>query len=91
MGSTALEKRKSTAASGHTVSPADEPSAEWGWHGEFRVGTPVAGIFVGLAMFAMLIGNHSGWTENLWLIGVGLTLLGGVAWLIHKRRTSWRR
>ncbi len=73
------------------MSPADEPSAEWGWHGEFRRGTPAAGIIVGLGMFAMLIGNHSGWTENLWLIATGLLLLGGVAWMIHKRRTSWRR
>lgn len=91
MAGTGLEKRKKTAVSGHTVSPAEEPSAEWGWHGDFRVGTPVAGIFVGLSMFAMLIGNHSGWTENLWLIGVGAALLAGVAWMIHKRRTSWRR
>jgi LPXTG-motif cell wall-anchored protein len=87
----ALEKRKSTAPSGHTVSPADEPSAEWGWHGEFRFGTPAAGVVVGLGTLAMLIGNHSGWTENLWLIFTGLAILGGVAWMIHKRRTSWRR
>lgn len=91
MAGTGLEKRKTTAVSGHRVSPADEPSAEWGWHGSFRVGVPAAGIFVGLSMFAMLIGNHSGWTENLWLIGTGAALLGGIAWMFHKRRTSWRR
>ncbi|WP_018682009.1 DUF2631 domain-containing protein [Actinokineospora enzanensis] len=89
MANTELEKRKTTAAG--TVSPAEEPSAEWGWHGSFPRATLIAGVLVGLAMFAMLIGNHHGKTEDLWLIGVGLLLLVGVAWKVHKNRTSWRR
>jgi hypothetical protein len=87
---TELEKRKATPAAAFRVSPQEEPSAEWGWHGSFPRATLVAGVFVGLGMFGMLIGNHSGWTENLWLIGTGVFLLGGVGWLVHKRRTSWR-
>lgn len=90
MARTELEKRKATPAAAFRVSPEEEPSAEWGWHGSFPRGTTIAGVFVGLAMFGMLIGNHSGWTENLWLIGTGVFLLGGVGWLAHKRRTSWR-
>ncbi|MGQ0842365.1 DUF2631 domain-containing protein [Actinokineospora sp.] len=90
MAGTGLEKRKATAAA-QTVSPQDEPSAEWGWHGSFPRATAFAGILVGLAMFGMLIGNHTGLTEDLWLIGVGVGLLAGVGWLVHKRRTSWRR
>jgi hypothetical protein len=88
---TELEKRKATPAAAFKVSPQEEPSAEWGWHGSFPRATPVAGVFVGLAMFAMLIGNHTGWTENLWLIATGVFLLAGVGWLANKRRTSWRR
>jgi len=87
---TELEKRTATAAA-RRVSPQDEPSAEWGWHGSFPFGTTVAGVIVGLAMFAMLIGNHSGATEDLWLIGTGLAVLAGVGWMIHRRRTHWRR
>lgn len=90
MARTELEKRKATPAAAFRVSPEEEPSAEWGWHGSFPRGTVIAGVVVGLAMFGMLIGNHSGWTENLWLIGTGVFLLGGVGWLAHKRRTSWR-
>ncbi|PPK63967.1 DUF2631 domain-containing protein [Actinokineospora auranticolor] len=89
MANTELEKRKTTAAG--TVSPAEEPSAEWGWHGSFPKATLIAGVLVGIAMFFMLIGNHTGHTEDLWLIGVGVVLLGGVGWKVHRNRTSWRR
>ncbi|SDC66172.1 DUF2631 domain-containing protein [Actinokineospora iranica] len=89
MASTELEKRKATAPG--AVNPQDEPSAEWGWHGSFPKGTLIAGVLVGLAMFAMLIGNHTGATEDLWLIGVGAGLLLGVGWKIHKNRTAWRK
>ncbi|WP_436501250.1 DUF2631 domain-containing protein [Actinokineospora sp. HUAS TT18] len=90
MARSELEKRKATPAAAFRVSPQEEPSAEWGWHGGFPRATLVAGVLVGLSMFAMLIGNHTGWTENLWLIGTGLFLLAGIGWLVHKRRTSWR-
>ncbi|GLZ41460.1 DUF2631 domain-containing protein [Actinokineospora sp. NBRC 105648] len=89
MANTELEKRKPTAAG--TVSPAEEPSVEWGWHGSFPKGTLIAGVFVGLAMFAMIIGNHTGLTADIWLIGIGAGLLAGIGWKIHKNRTSWRR
>ncbi len=89
MANAELEKRKATTAG--AVNPQEEPSAEWGWHGSFPKGTLIAGVLVGLSMFAMLIGNHRGLTEDLWLGGFGLLLLGGVGWKIHKSRTSWRR
>ena len=86
MAGSQIEKRQANA-----VDPHEEPSAEWGWHGSFPKLTAAAGIISGLAMFAMLIGNHKGLTEDVWLIGVGVALLAGVGWMIHKRRTSWRR
>ncbi|OLR91520.1 DUF2631 domain-containing protein [Actinokineospora bangkokensis] len=90
MAGTELEKRQTTDAA-HAVSPADEPSAEWGWHGGFPRGTVIAGVFCALAMFAMLIGNHETRTEDLWLIGIGVVMLAGIGWKAHKARTSWRR
>lgn len=90
MAGTGLEKRKSTEAA-NAVSPVDEPSAAWGWHGGFPKGTLISGVFVGLAMFAMLIGNHESHTEDIWLIGIGALILAGIGWKIHKSRTAWRR
>lgn len=73
------------------VDPRDEPSAEWGWHGSFPKGTRIAGWFTAFAMFVMLIGNHRGRTEDLWLIGVGAGIIILLVIDQVRRRTSWRR
>lgn len=88
MASSEIEKRKSSVPA---VDPEEEPSVEWGWHGSFPRATAAAGIFVGIVMFLMLIGNHRGRTEDAYLVLVGVILLVGVGVLIHRRRTSWRR
>ncbi|HET9143550.1 DUF2631 domain-containing protein [Actinophytocola sp.] len=81
-----LEKRPAT-----TVSPHDEPSAEWGWHGGFPRGTRIAGWFTAAVMFLMLIGNHVGETENLWLIGIGVAIVVALIADLVRSRTAWRR
>ena len=88
MASSEIEKRKANVPA---VDPEEEPSVDWGWHGSFPKATAGAGIFVGIVMFLFLIGNHRGHTENAYLILIGVILLLGVGWLIHRRRTSWRR
>jgi hypothetical protein len=75
----------------HAVDTTDEPSAEWGWHGGFPVGTRIAGWFTAIAMFLMLIGNHEGRIADLWLIGIGSGLVLLLAMDQVRRRTSWRR
>ena len=86
MANSELEKAPSK-----TVDPRDEPSAEWGWHGGFPRGTRIAGWLVAAAMFLMLIGNHEGNTENVWLIGIGTGLIVLLAIDHVRRRTAWRR
>ena len=86
MAGSELEKRASTAVDTH-----DEPSAEWGWHGGFRIGTRVAAWFTAAAMFLMLIGNHTGRTEDLWLILVGTIIVIALVLDIVRSRTAWRR
>ena len=58
------------------VDPAEVPSAAWGWSGESHRTFRVAAVVVGLIMLAMLIGNHSGNVENLYLIGIAVVLFG---------------
>ncbi|MGH3431766.1 MAG: DUF2631 domain-containing protein, partial [Thermocrispum sp.] len=48
------------------VDPADEPSAEWGWHGSFPNLVQVMGWVIVGSLLAMLIGNHNGRTEDIW-------------------------
>lgn len=77
--SSALAKRDETA---------QEPSAEWGWHGTFPRATNIAGWITAAALFLMLIGNHENRVEDVWLIGLGtllvLMLVGGA---INRRRS----
>lgn len=72
------------------VSPEDEPSAEWGWHGRFPKITRGGALFAAFAMFIMLIGNHQNRTEDIWLIIIGSVLVVGVLYDIGRRRTHWR-
>ncbi|WP_033431431.1 DUF2631 domain-containing protein [Saccharothrix syringae] len=73
------------------VDPHDEPSAEWGWHGTFPKGIRIAGWLSTLAVFSLLIGNHRGRVENVWVIAVGVAMALGLIWLQVRSRTSWRR
>lgn len=73
------------------VDPHDEPSAEWGWHGAFPRGVKIAGWLSTLAVFSLLIGNHHGRTENIWVIGTGVAMALGLIWLQVRGRTPWRR
>ncbi|MEO9220356.1 MAG: DUF2631 domain-containing protein [Mycobacteriaceae bacterium] len=72
------------------VDPADEPSAEWGWHGEAPRLTRAAGwVSVGI-LLVFMIGNHPGKVEDLWLIGMALLLVVILLRDAARRRTSWR-
>lgn len=86
MASSELERRPANAVDKH-----DEPSARWGWHGGFPRGTRLAGWFTAAAMFLMLIGNHTGHTEDLWLIGIGTTIVVALVVDRIRARTAWRK
>jgi hypothetical protein len=81
-----LEKRSANAVDKH-----DEPSAEWGWHGGFPIGTRIAAWFTAAVMFFMLIGNHTGRTEDVWLICIGTGIVITLIWDRIRARTAWRK
>lgn len=60
--------------SNHDRTVAEVPSAAWGWSGEsprlFRIAALVSGVF----LLLMLIGNHEGHVESLYLIGFAVLL-----------------
>jgi hypothetical protein len=73
------------------VDPQDEPSAEWGWHGGFPRGEVIAGWVCVVILLLLMVGNHIGRTEDLWLIGLAAVMAIGL--IIHsvRRRNAWRR
>lgn len=73
------------------VDPRDEPSAEWGWHGQFPAARQAFGWVVVGSLLVMLIGNHEGNIENFYLIGIAAALAGVLVHDLRKRRTSWRQ
>lgn len=58
------------------VDPADEPSVGWGWHGEPRKSFQVVGWFFVLSLLTLLVGNHPGRVEDVYV--VGFAALGAV-------------
>lgn len=92
MAETELER-----TGGHAVEhashadPSAEPSAAWGWHGEFPRASRIAGWVTVVILLLMLIGNHEGNVENLWLIGLALLLvIILVGDQIRRRSARWR-
>jgi len=73
------------------VDPADEPSAEWGWHGSFPNLVQVMGWAIVAILLLMLIGNHVGRVEDVWLVGLAAVIAGALVLDLRKRRTAWRR
>lgn len=69
---------------------AQEPSAEWGWHGTFPRATNIAGCIVAAALFLMVFRKHENYVEDAWLIGLGsllvLMLVGGAVNRLRSRR-----
>ena len=54
--------------------PADAPSARFGWHGEGLKTFKIAGVVSIVALLVMMIGNHEGHIEDLFLLGFALLL-----------------
>ncbi|MCK0518455.1 DUF2631 domain-containing protein [Williamsia sp. DF01-3] len=54
--------------------PADAPSARFGWHGEGLKTFKIAAVVSIVALLVMMIGNHEGHIEDLFLLGFALLL-----------------
>ncbi|MET9492107.1 MULTISPECIES: DUF2631 domain-containing protein [unclassified Nocardia] len=58
------------------VDTAEVPSAAWGWSGESRRTFRTAGWVVVVILLAMLIGNHKGKIEDIYLVGFAVAIAG---------------
>ncbi|KSZ59631.1 membrane protein [Rhodococcus pyridinivorans KG-16] len=65
---------------------AEVPSAEWGWSGEAPKFFRVMALIVAVFLLLMLIGNHEGHVESLYLIGSSALLIFIVVRDVVRRR-----
>ncbi|MQA17080.1 MAG: DUF2631 domain-containing protein [Pseudonocardiaceae bacterium] len=84
------QEHSSTELARHASHPhavdADEPSADWGWHGSFPIGGRVAGWLSTVGLFFMAINGHGPATENWWLLGiVGVLVVLLIAHEVNQR------
>ncbi len=66
---TELQSAKNKPVVAGRVDTSEVPSAAWGWSGESPKAFRAAGWFVVIGLLAMLIGNHHGRVEDLYLVG----------------------
>ncbi|MGN2636881.1 DUF2631 domain-containing protein [Nocardia takedensis] len=87
MAATELEPADTERAVVSHVDTAEVPSAEWGWSGESPRTFRIAAIVVAVILLGMLIGNHKGRVEDLYLVGFALALIGIVVYdKIYRRK-----
>jgi hypothetical protein len=88
---TAVASNSREVAKSSEVSPDDEPSAEWGWHGTFPRAKIIAGVVCSLILIAFLFGPYQSRTQDLWLVGTVLVLVFMIWRQVVARRNAWRR
>jgi uncharacterized protein DUF2631 len=74
-----------------TVDPQDEPSAAWGWHGGFPRGSVIMGWVSAIIILLMVIGNHQGKIEDIYLVVIGIGMILLLIRHTARSRRSWRR
>ncbi|WP_406280520.1 DUF2631 domain-containing protein [Nocardia sp. NBC_00881] len=76
MAATELEHADTERGIVTHVDTAEVPSAAWGWSGESRRTFRIAGWIVALILLAMLVGNHKGRIEDVFLVGFAVLIAG---------------
>ncbi len=85
MADTQLDVKSSAPVVVSHVDEAEVPSAAWGWSGEGLKFFRFLGWFFAIFLLLMMIGNHHGKVEDLWLIGTA-----GLMIFVLVRESSWR-
>src|SRR5688500_6022698 len=67
-----------------------ERPEEWGWHGETGKWGRVGAWFATLFVLSMLVGNHEGQLEDLWLLGIAGVMILILIWDMRRRKNAWR-
>jgi Protein of unknown function (DUF2631) len=88
---TAVASNSREVAKSSEVSPVDEPSVEWGWHGGFPKGTVIGGVITIILCLAFIPGPYQSRTQDIWLIAIAIGIALAIVGHVIRRRNSWRR
>ena len=69
----------------------EAPSARFGWSGTAPRTYAIASFISGLIMFGMLVGNHVGHVEDIWLIIFGVVLIAYPIYKLRPKKNEWKR
>jgi hypothetical protein len=67
-----------------------ERPEDWGWHGEAGKTGRITGYVMIVFLLVMLVGNHEGRIEDLYLVGFALIILISLIWDSRRRKNAWR-
>ncbi len=67
-----------------------ERPEDWGWHGEAGKAGRITGYVMIVVLLTMLVGNHEGRVEDLWLVGSALVIVIMLIWDSRRRKNAWR-
>ena len=67
-----------------------ERPEEWGWHGETGKKGRIGALITVFILLAFLVGNHRGRIEDLWLLGIALSIALILVWDMRRRKNAWR-
>lgn len=69
----------------------DAPSARFGWSGTADRTYAIASFVSGLIMLGMLVGNHVGHVEDIFLICIAVVLFAYPLFKLRPRKGKWKR
>ncbi|GAB2671514.1 DUF2631 domain-containing protein [Gordonia jinhuaensis] len=91
MTSTDVEKHESLPSEMVWVrEPSEAPSARFGWSGENLGLFRVAGVISAIVLLCMLVGNHHGKVEDIYLIAIAAVILLLIAADLIRRRGKYK-
>ncbi len=88
---TAVASNSREVAKSSPISPDDELSGEWGWHGGFPKGTIIGGVITIILCIAFIPGPYQSHTQDIWLIAIAVGIAAAIVGHVIRRRNSWRR
>jgi hypothetical protein len=88
---TAVASNSREVAKSSPISPDDESSTEWGWHGGFPKGTIIGGVITIILCIAFIPGPYQSHTQDIWLIAIAVGIAAAIVGHVIRRRNSWRR
>jgi hypothetical protein len=82
-------REEAIVRAGETPVTHERPE-DWGWHGEAGKAGRITGLVMIAFLLVMIIGNHEGRVEDVWLIGFAAAIAVSLLWDARRRRNAWR-